>query len=155
MIEPSIRKKNNKQIVHQFLIGILLFVLVVIDLWYFVLWPKYGLYPFRDLRTSDILSATAISGVIEEAELTDDEIELLVGELKKIKIYPPRGEYEEPEGGRFIQFKVVFKNWFWEEIYLADYGKYFLFDWVPSYRGEDSAQLEHGVAELFWELINH
>lgn len=147
------KDRNRKSKLIKITIAVLVFALLVFDLWYFVLWPRYGWYPFRNLKASDVLSATIIcTPYSREAELTDDEIELLVEELKKIHVYPPQSEYQSLDGGRYLQFKVVFKKWVWEDIWLSTYGKHFWIDWVPYFRAEDWIALDHGFDELYSEL---
>lgn len=147
------KDRNMKSKLIKIIIAILLFALLVFDLWYFVLWPKYGWYPFGNLKSSDILSATVVYDPYgREAEISDDDVELLVDELKKIHVYPPQSKYQALEGGRFLQIKVRFKNWFWEEIWLSSNGKHFWIDWTPYFRAEDWIALDHGFDELYSEL---
>lgn len=145
-------EKNIKNKLLKITIAILLVALLAFNLWYFVLWPKYGWYPFADLKPSDILTATVCYGPTSDAELNEDEIESLVEELRKIHVYPPQSQYQSLEGGSFLQFKVVFKHWFWEEIWLSSNGKHFWIDWVPYFRAEDWMALDHGFDELYSEL---
>ena len=149
----AMAKKEKLLTAARWLMCIVLFVLLMFDIWYFFLWPQYGWRPFRGLDVSDIETVKIVRS-LREAEISEDEIVRLVDELSKIRIYPPQGKYEELLGGRFVMFKMVLKNGVGKEIWLSDYDKYFWIDWTPYFQSEDSVASEHSVSELYSELVD-
>ena len=151
--ELAIMNKKTRLTAVCWLIWMALFALLLFDLWYLLLWPQYGFRPFRGLEASDVKSVKIVRS-LREAEITGDDITKLVNELQDIRIYPPNGEYQELLGGRFVMFKMVLKNGLNKEIWLSDYDKYFIIDWIPYYRGEDYLSSEYGVDNLHSELVD-